>query len=262
MDVNAAAAGKTSAVVVDTSGVHIMTIRFCQCPDAQTPDKQMFEMGIFPASFTQPKTAFTFSLLNDFILDNLECRTLAMNYYSKLRRITSRTFPHSVPDRYQELMRVVRQWRQLKLLKWNGFGHDKEDPKEGELALFCPACPQPGINVTLLTKYDDSRPGWLYARSLVMDSNFKAEHLHPAHPEDEVWLTDSKCFMVGRARYQAHLALAQDLAERSEYNNHRAVNQANTSRHKLEATGIRGCTCARHGCFVPNSMVDFQKGER
>lgn len=159
-------------------------------------------------------------------------------------------------------MRVARQWRQLKLLKWHGFGHDREDPKDGELALFCPACPQPGINVTLPAEYDDSRPGWLYARSLVMDGNFKAEHLHPARPEDEVWLTDGKCFMVGRARYQAHLALSRDSAERSECNNHRAVNQANASRHKLEATGIGGCACARHGCFVPNSMVDFQKGER
>ncbi|KAG2343159.1 hypothetical protein BDR05DRAFT_858704, partial [Suillus weaverae] len=97
---------------------------------------------------------------------------------------------------------------------------------------------------------------------LVMDGNFKAEHLHPVHPEDEVWLTDGKCFMVGRAQYQAHLTLAQDSAEHLECNNHRAVNQANASRHKLEAMGIGGCACARHGCFVPNSMVDFQKGER
>ncbi|KAG1863200.1 hypothetical protein DFJ58DRAFT_656481 [Suillus subalutaceus] len=25
---------------------------------------------------------------------------------------------------------------------------------------------------------------------------------------------------------------------------------------------IGGCACARHGCFVPHAMVDFQKGER
>ncbi|KAG1863238.1 hypothetical protein DFJ58DRAFT_715175 [Suillus subalutaceus] len=94
-----------------------------------------------------------------------------------------------------------------------------------------------------------------------MDGNFKAKHLHPTHPEDEVWLTNGQCFMVARARYQAHLANSKDLAQRSECNNHRAVNQANASRHKLEATGIGGCTCARHRCFVLNSMVDFQKGE-
>ncbi|KAG1884016.1 hypothetical protein F4604DRAFT_1525488, partial [Suillus subluteus] len=143
--------------VVDTSGVHSLMIRFCRCASALGPDMQLFEIGLFPASFTLPKTVFTFAVLDDFLLDNLECGTSAMNYYSKLRRITSSIFPHLVPvsgidvldciahnvqkDRYRELMRVGRQWRQLKQLKWHGFGHEKQKPKAGELALFCPACP-------------------------------------------------------------------------------------------------------------------------
>ncbi|KAG1793247.1 uncharacterized protein HD556DRAFT_1432294 [Suillus plorans] len=245
--------GRCRMTVVDTSGIHVMSIRFCQCSDALTADKQLFEMGLFPASFTRPKTAFTFALLDDFIRDNLECGTSGMNYYSKLRQITSSMFPHLVPDRYRELLRVARQWCQLKLLKWNGFDHEQRNPNDGELALFCPACPQPGINMTLPNE-EDTTTQWLYSRSLVMDGNFKAEHLHPTNPEDEVWLTDGKGFMVARARYWAHLAIAEDSTQRSECNNHRAVNQANTSRHKLEATGIGGCACARHGCFVPNSM--------
>ncbi|KAG1792281.1 uncharacterized protein HD556DRAFT_1309358 [Suillus plorans] len=162
------------------------------------------------------KTAFTFQVLDNFLLDNLECGTSAMNYYNKLRRMTTSVFPHLVPDRYHELMRVARQWQQLQLLKWNGFGHKSKDRKPGDLALFCPACPQPGINVTLPPEDEQEetnseselpKPSWLYSRSLVMDGNFKAEHL-------------------------------------------------------LEATGIGGCACARHGCFVPHAMVDFQKGER
>jgi hypothetical protein len=40
------------------------------------------------------------------------------------------------------------------------------------------------------------------------------------------------------------------------------VNQANANRRDLEATGIGACACARHGCFLPHSVVDFQKGER
>ena len=52
-------------------------------------------------------------------------------------------------DRYRELMRVARQWRQLKAMKWHGFGHCSDNPNAGDLALFCPACPQPGINVSL-----------------------------------------------------------------------------------------------------------------
>lgn len=88
---------KECMTVVDESGVHSVMIRFCKCPNSQTPDKQLFELGMFPASFTRPKTAFTFPVLNSFLLDNLECGTSAMNYYSKLRRMTSSVFPHLVP---------------------------------------------------------------------------------------------------------------------------------------------------------------------
>jgi hypothetical protein len=44
-------------------------------------------------------------------------------------------------------MRVSRQWRDLILWKEFGKGHDPKGPSsQGDLALFCPACPQPGIN--------------------------------------------------------------------------------------------------------------------
>ncbi|KAG1855625.1 hypothetical protein DFJ58DRAFT_716195 [Suillus subalutaceus] len=143
--------------------------------------------------------------------------------------MTTSVFPHLVPDRYRELMRVARQWRKLKLLKWNGFGHENKDTKPGDLALFCLACPQPGIN--------------LYSRSLVMDGNFKAEHLHAANPDDEVYLMDGRGFME-------HLSKAKDNVQRSECNNHHAQR------------GSADVSCARHGCFVPHAMVDVQKGER
>ncbi|KAG2339639.1 hypothetical protein BDR05DRAFT_891341, partial [Suillus weaverae] len=63
-----------------------------------------------------------------------------------------------------------------------------------------------------------------YTQSLVMDGNFKAKHLHHMHPEDKFWLTNGQCFMVVRARYEDHLALAKDSIQRSECNNYRAMN--------------------------------------
>ncbi|KAG1859456.1 hypothetical protein C8R48DRAFT_748603 [Suillus tomentosus] len=235
--------------IVDKSGVDTHMVKYCTCPNAVAADIQMFRMGLFPASFLEPKTAFTFNVLNDFLLDNLECGTLAMNYYSKLRRMTTTVFPHLVLDRYWELMSVARQWRKLKLLKWNGFGHEEKEVKPGNLALFCLACPHPGINVTLpVSKHAaDSNmntmsylqtPSWLYTRSLVMDRNFKAEHLHAINTGDEVSLMEGCGFMVGDTLYKEHFAVAQDTIQRSECNNHRAVNQANASCVKTNADGI------------------------
>jgi hypothetical protein len=48
-----------------------------------------------------------------------------------------------------------RQWRDLLLRKRFGFGHNQDSqPCKGDLALFCPACPQPGINLPDITSAD------------------------------------------------------------------------------------------------------------
>ncbi|KAG2064944.1 hypothetical protein BDR04DRAFT_1122207 [Suillus decipiens] len=59
-----------TTTVVDTSGLHSLMIRFCWCSNALSQDMQLFEMGLFPASFTSLKTAFTFAVLDDFLLDS------------------------------------------------------------------------------------------------------------------------------------------------------------------------------------------------
>ncbi|KAG1784597.1 uncharacterized protein HD556DRAFT_1451631 [Suillus plorans] len=221
-------------------GPFIQPVRDSDRPAITVVDKSAFTPFPYVIANAPVLSAETYSSFKQAY--NLECGTSAMNYYSKIRRLTSSIFPLMVPDRYRELMRAARQWRQCKLYKWHGFAHKDDQPKDGDLALFCPACPQTGY--------------------LVMDGNFKAEHMHPVNPSDEVSLMDGLGFMVSDERYKSHLAIAQDNVQRSDCNNHRAVNQANASRQRLEATGIGGCACARHGCFVPHSMVDFQKGER
>ncbi|KAG9309371.1 hypothetical protein JVU11DRAFT_10608 [Chiua virens] len=91
-------------------------------------------------------------------------------------------------------MRVSRQWKLLKSLKWNGSGLDDSVPTEGDLTLFCPACPQPGINIPITDDVDFSN--WRYTWTLVMDSIFKAKHMHTRAPEDDVRLIDGLGFMV------------------------------------------------------------------
>jgi len=57
--------------------------------------------------------------------------------------------------------------------------------------------------------------------------------------------------------------LVNPIKQRSSCRNHRAVNAANSnSRRNLDATGVIACCCARHGCFIPTSVCDLQKGER
>ncbi|KIK73169.1 hypothetical protein PAXRUDRAFT_179079 [Paxillus rubicundulus Ve08.2h10] len=141
--------GGNHLTLVDVTGVHLLRVRYCVCPTSQQFHMQLLELGLLSATIDidQPKTAFSFSVLNDFIHNNLECGTSASNYYNKLRRITSNVFPHLMPDHYREQLRVSHQWRLLKLLKWAGFGHRQDSQKPRSLVLFCPTCPQPGINI-------------------------------------------------------------------------------------------------------------------
>ena len=84
-------------VIVDTSGVHELPVVFCRCPNAASRHVQLLQMGLYPATPRRPRTAFTLRVLDDFLLTNKECKVPAMSYYSRIRRITSETFPHMVP---------------------------------------------------------------------------------------------------------------------------------------------------------------------
>jgi hypothetical protein len=83
--------------VVDRSGVHEIGVSWCCCHEAPERDMQLMMAGLFPATFRNPKTAFTFQVLGDFHLDNLECKTTPSQFFSRLRRLTSDEFPNTVP---------------------------------------------------------------------------------------------------------------------------------------------------------------------
>jgi hypothetical protein len=55
--------------------------------------------GLFPVMFHNPKTAFTFRVLEEFHLDNLECKTTPSQFFSHLWRLTNEEFPNIVPMR-------------------------------------------------------------------------------------------------------------------------------------------------------------------
>ncbi|KAH9942125.1 hypothetical protein B0H21DRAFT_696451, partial [Amylocystis lapponica] len=243
---------QTAMVIVDTTGIHRIPVWWCGCEGAPSDEMQLLDMALYPASHRRVKSCFTFRVLDDFLLDNLECKTSALNFYSKLRRTTNSTFPDQVP---------VSITCHLTDMMRHGFGYPgRARPGPGDLTFFCAACPQPGVNLPPEWKEDENQ--LIYTRGFMMDGNFSAEHLKMRRPANDVAISDGTGFMVGEGRYKAHLKLAKEVKSKSSCNNHKAVNLANADRHKLEATGIGATACPRHGCFLPHAVVDFQKGER
>ncbi|KAI6152539.1 hypothetical protein BKA82DRAFT_142949 [Pisolithus tinctorius] len=103
---------------------------------------------------------------------------------------------------------------------------------------------------------------WWFTHTVVIDGNFKMEHMHEQKSEDQVWLVDRLVYMVTNPLYMDYLKATPHIAEKSTCNNHRAISPANTVCRKLHVTGIGATACAWHRCFCLHCVVDFQKGER
>ena len=82
--------------VIDQSGIHKIGVSWCCCPGSPEHDMQLMMAGLFPATFHKPKMAFTFWVLEDYHLDNLECKTTPSQYFSQLRKLTNDKFPNTV----------------------------------------------------------------------------------------------------------------------------------------------------------------------
>ncbi|KIK75026.1 hypothetical protein PAXRUDRAFT_174069, partial [Paxillus rubicundulus Ve08.2h10] len=93
----------------------------------------------------------------------------------------------------------------------------------------------------------------------VVDGNVSVQHMEMKIPEDDVSLSDGLAYMVDYSAYADHISRMVEAKDRSMCKNHRAINAANASRKNLRVTGIGATACARHGCFVPHSVVDFRR---
>ena len=101
-----APSGNPMLTAVDRSGVFDVEVVFCVCSEMDNKDEQLLRSGLFPATFKSIKTVFTFSVLDDFLKDNLECKTTAQQYYSKLQSTTSQMFPNLVPVCYPPFLHL------------------------------------------------------------------------------------------------------------------------------------------------------------
>jgi hypothetical protein len=146
--------------VMHTNGMHHIAMVGCRCHgDTQLP-LDLIACRLWPTSFHTIRTLFTDQLLRYFRLCNLELKASSYQFYQLLRRLSNPVAPDAVPDLYREFRRLGRLWRWMKKLRGAGFGHNGKDPMNvdaGELANYCPACPQPGKNLRDNWKSDNNR---------------------------------------------------------------------------------------------------------
>ncbi|KAJ6550379.1 hypothetical protein DFH09DRAFT_1501297 [Mycena vulgaris] len=148
--------------------------------------KQLLAVRLFPATFKQPQTAFTFTVLKQFHIQSLASKKSAYEYVEALCKLTD----NACGDRYRESLFAHRLWRSLALQRRTGQAHgfDKFVPhrRPGSLTLRCPACPEVGFNIsaeTMKAALETERHKFTLFVSL--DGNFKLQRKNSYFVDDE-----------------------------------------------------------------------------
>jgi len=77
----------------------------------------------------------------------------------------------------------------------------------GSLSIFCPSCPQPGVNLPPNWK---DLPNWVTRRTITVDGNFHADHIKMRRPDLDVVLTNGDGYVVEDVQYKEYLSVAKE----------------------------------------------------
>ncbi|KAG1725657.1 hypothetical protein EDB19DRAFT_1897750 [Suillus lakei] len=248
-------------VIIDSTGIHEVGLDFCACGTMQTHVKQLLRSRLFPATVTDPKTAATFGVLEQYHLLSFESKASAFEFYQALARLSNNTGMDPPKDRYPTFLRIVHEWRILKLLKRFARGHCPDGvvtTEPGQCAVLCPACPHPGKNLPEDWKNASLDKQWLYALFVGIDANFRLKRKLVSR------VSKGWSYFVEEKAYKSYLKDNKDRnQERSTCASHNAVNMADTKKSRgLAATGVGTVDCARHNMKLRNAVGDLQKGEK
>ncbi|KAF7321843.1 CxC2 domain-containing protein [Mycena kentingensis (nom. inval.)] len=253
-------------VVVHENGIHEVAVDYCGCYHTTDPDYlQLLRRGWYPATVDTPRSCTTLQCLDAFQTLSLHGKTTAYDFYAALETRTN-AVGIKPPDRYRVFLRVSRQYRHLMLLKRGGRGHDRfgvMGTAPGELALRCPACPRPGVNLPEGWENAPPEDRCLYTLVVAMDACFRLKRRLFSSLAKDPPLGPGWAFMVDPAPYRAWVLTLGEQTEMSSCSGLAAIDHANDKFSRgYDATGVGMGVCARHEFILPTAVADLQRGEK
>ncbi|KAH9480163.1 hypothetical protein JR316_0006761 [Psilocybe cubensis] len=255
-----------SMLVLHTNGIHSVNIQYCQCQRAIAPHLQLLRRRLYPATQLAVKTVATFELLQHLHKMALTTKASTYDFYRCLEKTTTNLGINVPNSRYRPLMRMVVQWRHLHMLKWAGRGHSisgVEGTAPGELAIRCPTCPHPGINLPEDWSSVPDAKKFLYAVFICMDANFRLKNQMVSNPSQDPGLGTGWAYMIEKEKYESYVKSKASEKDISTCVGFQALAKANTKFSKgLRYTGVGAAICGRSEMIFPTSVGNLQKGER
>ncbi|KAF7305724.1 CxC2 domain-containing protein [Mycena chlorophos] len=252
--------------VIHTNGIHSVAVDFCACHLCKDSHHvQLLRRRWYPATSDQPRTCATFVGLDAAHAMSLSSKATLFAYYEHLEWLTDGSGLKPT-DRYKALLRILREYRHLLALKRAGRGHAVGGVKStstGELAIRCPACPRPGINLPENWQDAPPRDHCLYSQFIAVDACFRLKRGMVSSNAKDPPLNEGWSYMVEGPPYRQYLLTITDQQEISSCTDLAALDHANTKFAKgYTTTGVGMAVCARHEFVLPNAVGDLQRGER
>ena len=201
-----------------------MALQYCGCSRAIPQHIQLLRRGFYPSSQQNVRTCTTFGLLDLLHKLALTSQSSTYNFYRALEKLTSNTGIAVPKFRYRALFRMNMQWRHLKLLKWGGRGHDPAGvnaTRPGELAVLCPSCPRPGVNLpedweqappefkyvplSVTCGPANEKKRFLYMLFLCMDANFRLKNQMVSNYSQDPGLGTGWAYVAPRKLYESYV---------------------------------------------------------
>ncbi|KAF9439813.1 hypothetical protein P691DRAFT_611824, partial [Macrolepiota fuliginosa MF-IS2] len=251
-------------VVVHTNGIHKQNIFYCLChPTGQQHDKhlQLLENQLFTPTLTALQTVFTFNVIKDFHCLSLSSKINLYDYCDALRKGTDAAFPQKIPVHVAPLILSGQHHNIDSILTHRC---------PGSLAVRCPSCPEIGFNINpeFLNQVINGKThlSTLYVSG---DGNFRLMRKLKNNDPDDVALLDGNVYFVRDGDYMEYLKAVPapvDVGKLHPINSTcahlKAVRQQNTSKFNNAAvSGVVAIQCTRHGFYLPQGVVDLEKGE-
>ncbi|KAJ7434713.1 hypothetical protein FB451DRAFT_1063154 [Mycena latifolia] len=257
--------------VIDVTGVHTVKLCFCECDARIKHRQQLMRVQWWPASVKKPQTCVTFAVVRLFQIVNCLGKVSAHDFMRSLELLTNNDGLNPPPNHRRAFRNIVRQYRMTLMMKRAGRGHSPSGvhgTAQGELALPCRACPQPGRNMQEgWDKIDwDAMPEDLRYKNflfLAQDCNFHLVNRDVSTAAKDPIIGDGLGYFVNNEKYAQYLRAHVSEEEISSCSGFQAMFLANRKRVKgLQTTGVGGVTCARHNMWRPNGIGDLQLGKR
>ncbi|KAL0575643.1 hypothetical protein V5O48_006328 [Marasmius crinis-equi] len=133
----------------------------------------------------------------------------------------------------------------------------------GSLAIRCPACPNPGVNLPKDLASVPPNETYLYRKFISVDACFWLKRRNVSSEERDPGLFSGKAYFVPPGPYGEWVASLPEQNDTSTCPGLAAMDQAETKYSKgYASTGMLFCLCSRHKLVQPKGAGDLTKGEK